>query len=143
MSVLHETNFNDLPLLHRGKVRDMYGVPGNEEMLLMVATDRISAYDVVMAEPIPGKGKILTQLSTFWFSLLGDVCKNHLISAEVSEYPAICRICGPACWTVDAYRQNQTAAGGVYCAGVSVGFVLEGISVLTGGVRFYPAGGDE
>jgi phosphoribosylaminoimidazole-succinocarboxamide synthase len=91
MSVLHETNFNDLPLLHRGKVRDMYGVPGNEEMLLMVATDRISAYDVVMAEPIPGKGKILTQLSTFWFSLLGDVCKNHLISAEVAEYPDICR----------------------------------------------------
>jgi phosphoribosylaminoimidazole-succinocarboxamide synthase len=91
MSVLHETNFNDLPLLHRGKVRDMYGVPENEEMLLMVATDRISAYDVVMAEPIPGKGKILTQLSTFWFSLLGDVCKNHLISAEVAEYPDICR----------------------------------------------------
>ncbi len=91
MSVLHETNFNDLPLLHRGKVRDMYGVPENEEMLLMVATDRISAYDVVMAEPIPGKGKILTQLSTFWFSLLNDVCKNHLISAEVAEYPDICR----------------------------------------------------
>jgi len=84
------TDFADLNLVHRGKVRDMYEIPGHEDKLLMVATDRISAYDVVMDSPIPGKGKILTSLSLFWFSLLGDVVPNHLISAEVEKYPGIC-----------------------------------------------------
>jgi phosphoribosylaminoimidazole-succinocarboxamide synthase len=85
------TAFADLTLVHRGKVRDMYSIPGHEDKLLMVATDRISAYDVVMKEPIPGKGKILTQLSLFWFDLLGDVVENHLISSDVKDYPGICR----------------------------------------------------
>ncbi|MDR3629032.1 MAG: phosphoribosylaminoimidazolesuccinocarboxamide synthase [Desulfocapsaceae bacterium] len=84
------TDFPDLKLVHRGKVRDMYMIPGHDDRILMVATDRISAYDVVMNEPIPGKGKILTQLSLFWFDLLGDVVENHLISARVEDYPAIC-----------------------------------------------------
>ncbi|GBE13867.1 MAG TPA: phosphoribosylaminoimidazolesuccinocarboxamide synthase [Desulfobacteraceae bacterium] len=85
------TDFDALTLLHRGKVRDMYGVPGHDDKLLMVATDRISAYDVVMADPIPDKGKILTRLSLFWFDLLGDIVPNHLISAEVDQYPEVCR----------------------------------------------------
>jgi phosphoribosylaminoimidazole-succinocarboxamide synthase len=85
------TAFKDLSLVHRGKVRDMYAIPGHEEKLLMVATDRISAYDVVMKEPIPGKGKILTRLSLFWFDLLADVVENHLITADVKDYPDICR----------------------------------------------------
>jgi phosphoribosylaminoimidazole-succinocarboxamide synthase len=85
------TAFADLSLVHRGKVRDMYSISGHDDKLLMVATDRISAYDVVMKEPIPGKGKILTQLSLFWFDLLGDVVENHLISADVKDYPDICR----------------------------------------------------
>ncbi|MEN8188276.1 MAG: phosphoribosylaminoimidazolesuccinocarboxamide synthase [Thermodesulfobacteriota bacterium] len=84
------TDFEDLDLIHRGKVRDMYEIPGHDDKLLMVATDRISAYDVVMDDAIPGKGKILTELSLFWFDLLGDIVDNHLISAEVDEYPEIC-----------------------------------------------------
>ncbi len=86
-----QTDFKDLNLLHRGKVRDMYEIPGHADKLLLVATDRISAYDVVMNEPIPGKGAILTGLSLFWFDLLGDIVPHHLISAEVEEYPEVCR----------------------------------------------------
>lgn len=85
------TNFPNLILKHRGKVRDMYEVPGHADKLLMVATDRISAYDVVMNEAIPGKGAVLTQLSLFWFNLLGDIVENHLITSTVEEYPEICR----------------------------------------------------
>ena len=84
------TDFSELNLVHRGKVRDMYAIPGHDDKLLMVATDRISAYDVVMTDPIPGKGKVLPQLSLFWFDLLGDVVANHLITADVDEYPEIC-----------------------------------------------------
>ena len=84
------TECPELKLIHRGKVRDMYEIPGHEDTLLMVATDRISAYDVVMAEPIAGKGKVLTRISLFWFGLLGDIVPNHLISAEVNDFPKIC-----------------------------------------------------
>jgi phosphoribosylaminoimidazole-succinocarboxamide synthase len=69
----------------------MYEIPGHDDALLMVATDRISAYDVVMNDAIPGKGEILTRLSLFWFDLLGDIVKNHLITADVNRYPEICR----------------------------------------------------
>jgi phosphoribosylaminoimidazole-succinocarboxamide synthase len=84
------TDCPDLYLLHRGKVRDMYEIPGHADKLLMVATDRISAYDVVMADPIPGKGKVLTEISLFWFKLLGDIIPNHLITANIDEFPEIC-----------------------------------------------------
>ena len=73
------------PLLARGKVRDLYAV-GDD--LLLVATDRISAFDHVLATGIPGKGKILTQISLFWFELLGDIVPNHLITAEIGDFPA-------------------------------------------------------
>jgi len=85
------TDCPNLKLLHRGKVRDMYEIPGHGDKLLMVATDRISAYDVVMADPIPGKGKVLTEISLFWFELLADIIPNHLLSAEVDEFPAVCQ----------------------------------------------------
>lgn len=85
------TDFEGLNLVHRGKVRDMYEIPGHDDKLLMVASDRISAYDVVMNEAIPGKGKILTQLSLFWFDLLGDIVENHLITADVDQYPEECK----------------------------------------------------
>lgn len=85
------TDFAGLNLVHRGKVRDMYAIPGHEDKLLMVATDRISAYDVVMDDPVPGKGRILTQISLFWFDLLGDIVANHLITADVTQYPAACQ----------------------------------------------------
>ncbi|MGD9950954.1 MAG: phosphoribosylaminoimidazolesuccinocarboxamide synthase [Desulfobulbus sp.] len=84
------TDCPDLHLLHRGKVRDMYEIPGHADKLLMVATDRISAYDVIMADPIAEKGKVLTEISLFWFKLLGDIIPNHLISADVNEFPEVC-----------------------------------------------------
>ena len=82
-----QTNFENLKLIHRGKVRDLYEV---EDKLLMVATDRISAYDVVMEEPIPNKGAVLTSLSLFWFDFLKDIIPNHLISANPDDYPEVC-----------------------------------------------------
>lgn len=86
MNALLKTNLGDTPLLGRGKVRDLYAVG---DALLLVATDRISAFDHVLATGIPGKGKILTQISLFWFDLLKDLTANHLITAEVSEFPAV------------------------------------------------------
>ncbi|MGA9071793.1 MAG: phosphoribosylaminoimidazolesuccinocarboxamide synthase [Terracidiphilus sp.] len=85
MAVLLTTNLGATPLLGRGKVRDLYEVG---DALLLVATDRISAFDHVLATGIPGKGKVLTQISLFWFDLLKELVPNHLITAEVSEYPA-------------------------------------------------------
>jgi phosphoribosylaminoimidazole-succinocarboxamide synthase len=85
MTALHQTNLGTTPLLGRGKVRDLYAVDG---ALLLVATDRISAFDHVLATGIPDKGKVLTQISLFWFDLLKDVVPNHLITADVKEFPA-------------------------------------------------------
>jgi phosphoribosylaminoimidazole-succinocarboxamide synthase len=85
MPALLETNLGSTPLLGRGKVRDLYAV-GND--LLLVATDRISAFDHVLGSGIPGKGKILTQISLFWFKLLGGIVPNHILSADVDEFPA-------------------------------------------------------
>jgi phosphoribosylaminoimidazole-succinocarboxamide synthase len=75
-AALHTSNITSLPLLARGKVRDNYAV-GNDR-ILMVASDRLSAFDVIMGEPIPGKGEILTQMALFWFARLGHLCPNHL-----------------------------------------------------------------
>jgi len=86
-SAVTQTNFPDLKLIHRGKVRDLYEI---DDKLLMVASDRISAYDVVMNEPIPDKGRVLTKLSLFWFELLKDIIPNHLITADVEKFPAVC-----------------------------------------------------
>lgn len=87
---MQTSNFPELTLMHSGKVRDMYAIPGHDDKLLMVATDRISAYDVVL-DAIPGKGAVLTELSLFWFDLLGDVVDNHLITANVDEFPEACQ----------------------------------------------------
>jgi phosphoribosylaminoimidazole-succinocarboxamide synthase len=86
-----KTDFPLLLLKHRGKVRDMYEIPGHDDKLLMVATDRISAYDVIMDDAIPGKGAVLTELSLFWFDLLRDIVENHLITADVEKYPSVCQ----------------------------------------------------
>ena len=85
-TVLMESNIPDLPLLSRGKVRDLYAV--GDDRLLMVASDRISAFDVVLPTPIPRKGEVLTKLSIFWFEFLKDVIGTHFITADVSEYPS-------------------------------------------------------
>jgi len=76
MNALHESNLTSLPLLHRGKVRDIYEVDADH--LLIVQTDRLSAFDVILPTPVPGKGKVLTAMSNFWFARLGHVIPNHL-----------------------------------------------------------------
>src|SRR6201984_1004382 len=98
-AVVWETNFPGLKLLSRGKVRDLYEV-GNG--LLLVATDRLSAFDVVLPTPIPDKGHVLTQLSLFWFDTLSDIVPNHVLSG--TDFP------GPA----SAYRQ-QLAGRSMLC----------------------------
>ncbi len=84
---LGKSNFEDIKLLKRGKVRDVYEI---DDQLLIVASDRISAFDVVMDDPIPDKGKILTSISIFWFDKLASIIENHLISTNPEEYPEIC-----------------------------------------------------
>ena len=86
--VVKETNFPNLRLLSRGKVRDIYEVGKG---LLIVATDRISAFDVVMDDPVPDKGKILTKLSAFWFERLSSIIDNHVLTTNPEEYPESCR----------------------------------------------------
>ena len=91
MRVVRETQFAGISPAGRGKVRDIYDLG---DKLLIVATDRLSAFDVVMPTPIPDKGRVLTQLSLFWFALLGDIIPNHVLSA--TEFPA----------AFDAYRDD-------------------------------------
>lgn len=81
--VLAQTQLADLTLLHRGKVRDVFALPQNE--LLIVATDRLSAFDVVLPDPIPGKGEILTQMSNFWFEKTAHIMPNHLLAKRVRD----------------------------------------------------------
>jgi phosphoribosylaminoimidazole-succinocarboxamide synthase len=85
---VHETDFSGLKLLKKGKVRDIYDLG---EHFLMVATDRISAFDVVMPDAVAGKGIILTQISLFWFEAMKPLIKNHVVSSNVAEYPDICK----------------------------------------------------
>jgi len=83
-----ETDFSDIKLLKRGKVRDIYDLG---DKLLMIATDRISAFDVVMPDPIPDKGKILSRISLFWFDAIKSLVQHHVISSKIDEYPPECR----------------------------------------------------
>jgi phosphoribosylaminoimidazole-succinocarboxamide synthase len=83
-----KTDFDDLKIFKRGKVRDVYDLG---DRLLMVATDRISAFDVVMPDPIPDKGKILTQISIFWFDSMKPLISNHIISTNTDDYPEECK----------------------------------------------------
>ncbi len=86
--VVYQTDFSGLELTSRGKVRDIYDLG---ETLLIVATDRLSAFDVILPNGIPGKGKILTAISLFWFDLLKEVIPNHLVTADLSEFPETTR----------------------------------------------------
>jgi len=83
--LIKDTNFIDLPVFIKGKVRDVYKV--GEDKLLMIATDRISAFDVVFDDLIPDKGRILNGISEFWFDFCKDIIGNHLITTDVSQYP--------------------------------------------------------
>jgi phosphoribosylaminoimidazole-succinocarboxamide synthase len=86
VDVVTQTDFADVRLLNRGKVRDIYEVDGK---ILLIATDRISAFDCVLPNGIPNKGKVLTGLSEFWFERMRDVVDNHVITANVDEYPPV------------------------------------------------------
>ena len=86
--VLKESDFEGINLVKRGKVRDIYEI---EDQLLIVASDRMSAFDVVMEDPIPDKGKILTNISLFWFKQLESIVENHLISSNPVKYPENCQ----------------------------------------------------
>ncbi len=94
-AVVLSINIEGLPPPRRGKVRDIYET---EDHLLIVATDRVSAFDVVLPDGIPGKGRVLTQVSRFWFNYLAHIVPNHLISLEVHDFPS-------ACWP---YREMLT-----------------------------------
>jgi len=88
MKTVYQTDFPDLKLVHRGKVRDIYDLG---DFLMFVATDRISAFDVIMDTPINGKGAILSKISAFWFDKTKHIVKNHFITNEPDEYPEECR----------------------------------------------------
>ncbi len=83
-----ETKFENLDLIKRGKVRDIYDFG---DKLLIVATDRLSTFDVILPDPVPEKGKILTQISLYWFELMESIVPNHLISSDVDYFPDICK----------------------------------------------------
>ena len=86
-SGLMNTIFAGMKLASTGKVRDIYAL---DPYLLIVATDRISAFDVIMPNPVPGKGEVLTRMSAFWFEKMGDIIPNHVVSTNPDEYPAVC-----------------------------------------------------
>jgi phosphoribosylaminoimidazole-succinocarboxamide synthase len=84
--IIMQTDFNDVTLLKRGKVRDIYEVEG---YLLIIATDRVSAFDVVLPNGIPDKGKVLTQISIYWFNQMRDIIDNHIVATDVKDYPYV------------------------------------------------------
>ena len=84
-NIVLETNLPDLKLVNRGKVRDIYDLG---EHLLLVTSDRLSAFDVIMNEGIPKKGQVLNQISIFWFNLMSDIIPNHIVATEVNDFPA-------------------------------------------------------
>ncbi len=87
-SSVYQTNFPNLKFLKRGKVRDMYDLG---EHFLIIATDRLSAFDVVMPQPIPFKGKVLNQISNFWFEQVKNIVPNHLVATRVEDFPSECQ----------------------------------------------------
>ncbi|HJZ12772.1 MAG TPA: phosphoribosylaminoimidazolesuccinocarboxamide synthase, partial [Acidobacteriota bacterium] len=84
MTTVVQTNIVEYPLRARGKVRDIYDL---DDALLFVASDRISAFDYILPDPIPDKGKVLTQISLFWFSFLQDIVQNHIITSDFGKFP--------------------------------------------------------
>ena len=85
--VILQTNFEDIKLVKRGKVRDIYEI---DNKYLLISSDRLSAFDVIMNEGIPKKGRVLTKISEFWFEFVNDQIENHIISTSVDEYPEVC-----------------------------------------------------
>ena len=123
----------------QGKVRDLFDAGSS---LLIVATDRISAFDYVLGSGIPDKGKVLTQLSAFWFARTAGIVPNHLLGTDPANVPAaVCRARGPAGGPRDAGAQDHAVPDRVRGARLSVGLGLEGLSADRRRVRRAPAGG--
>jgi phosphoribosylaminoimidazole-succinocarboxamide synthase len=88
METVVKTEFEDMKLIARGKVRDIYDF---DDKMLIVTTDRLSAFDVILPNGVPGKGKILTEIALFWFEQTKDIVRNHIITADIDEMPEVCR----------------------------------------------------
>ena len=88
METVLKTEFADMKLIARGKVRDIYDF---DDKMLIVTTDRLSAFDVILPNGVPGKGKILTEIALFWFEQTKDIVKNHIITANIDEMPEVCQ----------------------------------------------------
>lgn len=88
LSLVSQTDFSTLKLKTRGKVRDIYDLG---EYLLLVATDRLSAFDVILPQGVPHKGRVLTQMSAFWFQQMSDIIPHHVVTTNIDDYPAACR----------------------------------------------------
>jgi phosphoribosylaminoimidazole-succinocarboxamide synthase len=86
---MHESNVPGLARLHQGKVRDIYAIPGDDRHMLIVTTDRLSAFDVVLPDPIPGKGRVLTSISNFWFARTGHIVPNHLAAPGRADLASV------------------------------------------------------
>ena len=86
VQVLMETDLQDVKFLRRGKVRDVYEI---DDYLLIIATDRVSAFDVVLPNGIAGKGRVLTQISLYWFNQMKDIIENHIVATDVKDYPKV------------------------------------------------------
>ncbi len=86
MSIVIQTELEGVKLLKRGKVRDVYEL---NDSLLIIATDRVSAFDVVLPDPIPNKGRVLTQISIFWFNEMKDIIENHILATDIKDYPSV------------------------------------------------------
>ena len=99
----------DLPHVYSGKVRGIYDA--GDGRLLMITSDRISAFDVVMQEPVRHKGRVLTAISAFWFEQLADVAGSHLISTDVADVPAAARSCTYTACGASAFRSNSSPSG--------------------------------
>ena len=128
MPTLLATEFENLQLHARGKVRDLYEVG---DLLLMVATDRISAFDHVLATGIPGKGRVLTQISLFWFELLQDIVPNHLVTADVARYPVELQAYSEELReTLDAGESRPHVSRGMCCTRLPFRFRMERLPAL-------------
>jgi len=111
VTALYESSIKSLPFVYRGKVRDTYAV--GEDKLLMVTTDRLSAFDVVMAEPIPAKGRVLNQMANFWFARLGHIVPNHLTGVAPEAVVAVSEVAQVAGRAVVAKRLKPLAVEAV------------------------------
>ncbi len=98
---MHQSRITGLTRLHQGKVRDIYEIPGDSRHMLIVTTDRLSAFDVVLPDPIPGKGRVLTSISNFWFGKTGRIVPNHLASPERRDLAGIVADAGERALLVD------------------------------------------